>query len=57
MYREFKQLELAKIGEEILEFWKKEQINTTSKLVLIIRLQDYGLMELLIHWILELGFR
>ena len=26
MYREFKQLELAKIGEEILEFWKKEQI-------------------------------
>jgi isoleucyl-tRNA synthetase len=26
MYREFKQLELAKIGEEVLEFWKKEQI-------------------------------
>lgn len=26
MYREFKQLELAKIGEEILEFWKSENI-------------------------------
>lgn len=26
MYREFKQLELAKIGEEILDFWKKENI-------------------------------
>ena len=26
MYREFKTLELAKIGEEILEFWKKENI-------------------------------
>lgn len=26
MYREFKQLELAKIGEEILEFWKEENI-------------------------------
>lgn len=26
MYREFKQLELAKIGEEILEFWKAENI-------------------------------
>jgi isoleucyl-tRNA synthetase len=26
MYREFKQLELAKIGEEILEFWKAGQI-------------------------------
>ncbi|MEE1884002.1 isoleucine--tRNA ligase [Pedobacter flavus] len=26
MYREFKQLELAKIGEEILEFWKKESV-------------------------------
>ncbi|WP_256001963.1 isoleucine--tRNA ligase [Pedobacter deserti] len=26
MYREFKQLELAKIAEEILEFWKKEGI-------------------------------
>lgn len=26
MYREFKQLELAKIAEEILEFWKKEDI-------------------------------
>jgi isoleucyl-tRNA synthetase len=26
MYREFKQLELAKIGEEILEFWKTEKI-------------------------------
>ncbi len=26
MYREFKQLELAKIGEEILEFWKEEKI-------------------------------
>jgi len=26
MYREFKQLELAKIGKEILEFWKAENI-------------------------------
>jgi isoleucyl-tRNA synthetase len=26
MYREFKTLELAKIGEEILEFWKEEMI-------------------------------
>jgi isoleucyl-tRNA synthetase len=26
MYREFKQLELAKIGEEILDFWKRSQI-------------------------------
>lgn len=26
MYREFKQLELAKIGEEILDFWKEENI-------------------------------
>ncbi|RZK78665.1 MAG: isoleucine--tRNA ligase [Pedobacter sp.] len=26
MYREFKQLELAKIGKEILEFWKSENI-------------------------------
>jgi len=26
MYSEFKQLELAKIGEEILDFWKKENI-------------------------------
>ncbi|RZK50021.1 MAG: isoleucine--tRNA ligase [Pedobacter sp.] len=26
MYREFKSLELAKIGEEILEFWNKEKI-------------------------------
>ena len=26
MYREFKQLELAKIGQEILDFWKKENI-------------------------------
>jgi isoleucyl-tRNA synthetase len=26
MYREFKQLELAKIGEEILDFWKAENI-------------------------------
>jgi isoleucyl-tRNA synthetase len=26
MYREFKQLELAKIGQEILEFWKQENI-------------------------------
>lgn len=26
MYREFKQLELAKIGKEILDFWKKEGI-------------------------------
>lgn len=26
MYREFKQLELAKIGEEILDFWKEEKI-------------------------------
>jgi len=26
MYREFKQLELAKIGEQILEFWKTGQI-------------------------------
>ncbi len=26
MYREFKQLELAKIGQEILEFWKEENI-------------------------------
>ncbi|WP_276090076.1 isoleucine--tRNA ligase [Pedobacter sp. JY14-1] len=26
MYREFKQLELAKIAEEVLEFWKKENI-------------------------------
>jgi isoleucyl-tRNA synthetase len=26
MYREFKQLELAKIGKEILEFWKEENI-------------------------------
>ncbi|RAJ29722.1 isoleucine--tRNA ligase [Pedobacter cryoconitis] len=26
MYREFKQLELPKIGEEILEFWKAENI-------------------------------
>jgi isoleucyl-tRNA synthetase len=26
MYREFKQLELAKIGEEILDFWKRENI-------------------------------
>ncbi len=26
MYREFKTLELAKIGEEILEFWKEEKI-------------------------------
>ncbi len=26
MYREFKQLELAKIGKEILEFWKSEKI-------------------------------
>jgi isoleucyl-tRNA synthetase len=26
MYREFKQLELAKIGEEVLEFWKAENI-------------------------------
>ena len=26
MYREFKQLELAKIGEEILSFWKAENI-------------------------------
>ncbi|MGY4383758.1 isoleucyl-tRNA synthetase [Pedobacter sp. UYP24] len=26
MYREFKQLELAKIGEEILDFWKKKNI-------------------------------
>ncbi|RZK43564.1 MAG: isoleucine--tRNA ligase [Pedobacter sp.] len=26
MYREFKTLELAKIGEEILEFWKREMI-------------------------------
>lgn len=26
MYREFKQLELAKIGKEILEFWKTENI-------------------------------
>ncbi|MCX2573239.1 isoleucine--tRNA ligase [Pedobacter sandarakinus] len=26
MYSEFKQLELAKIGQEILEFWKKENI-------------------------------
>jgi isoleucyl-tRNA synthetase len=26
MYREFKQLELAKIGQEILDFWKEENI-------------------------------
>ncbi len=26
MYREFKQLALAKIGEEILEFWKQESV-------------------------------
>jgi isoleucyl-tRNA synthetase len=26
MYREFKQLELAKIGKEVLEFWKAENI-------------------------------
>ncbi|TKC60111.1 isoleucine--tRNA ligase [Pedobacter hiemivivus] len=26
MYREFKQLELAKIGKEILDFWKEENI-------------------------------
>lgn len=26
MYSEFKQLELAKIGQEILDFWKKENI-------------------------------
>jgi isoleucyl-tRNA synthetase len=26
MYREYRQLELAKIGEEILNFWKKENI-------------------------------
>jgi isoleucyl-tRNA synthetase len=26
MYREFKQLELAKIGKDILEFWKQENI-------------------------------
>ena len=26
MYREFKTLELAKIGEEILKFWKEEMI-------------------------------
>jgi isoleucyl-tRNA synthetase len=26
MYREFKQLELAKIGKEILDFWKAENI-------------------------------
>lgn len=36
MYREFKQLELAKIGEEILEFWKaqgifEKSISTRSK--------------------------
>ena len=30
MYREFKQLELAKIGQEILEFWKKEDIFNQS---------------------------
>ncbi len=26
MYREFKQLELAKIGQEILDFWKQENV-------------------------------
>lgn len=30
MYREFKQLELAKIGAEILEFWKQENIFAKS---------------------------
>ncbi|RYE52125.1 MAG: isoleucine--tRNA ligase, partial [Sphingobacteriales bacterium] len=30
MYREFKQLELARIGEEILEFWKQESVFSKS---------------------------
>lgn len=33
MYKEFKQLELAKIGEEILRFWKEENIFEKSIII------------------------